>query len=448
MQRIARGSRRRAAFLWFWECLTVVTFAFSSVVLLLNFLPMAHFVYMTQVGVSGYNKNMNPSLDAMGLSVSASLLALLNFSSLVATRIDWVTRAGPVQSLIRKLFFFVLGLAGPALLAFAYLELCRVYVANPVDVALQLDTTGLSINGVQLLWILFGTALFYSLFTNVNFTSLHRYYRNRLCEVYLLKRQDDGSVESQDLQLLSKLRQHEENSLAPYHLINSAINLPSSDLADLRGRDCDFFLFSKHFCGSPVFGYHETTHWEAVDAHLDLGTAMAISGAAAAPQMGMGSIKSASFLLTLLNIRTGYWLHQPQDPDKVKFGFKEMSAPGPDYLLREAFNRMNERNTYLNLSDGGHIENLGIYELLRLRCKFVIAIDGEHDAGIDCTSLMRLLEFAKVDMNVEIEMDLSRLKWVEFTPSDEAKSKGTHATIRATEVQSWTFCGGKHLLSG
>ncbi|MEO2030051.1 MAG: hypothetical protein ABGZ23_29660, partial [Fuerstiella sp.] len=112
MQRIARGSRRRAAFLWFWECLTVVTFAFSSVVLLLNFLPMAHFVYMTQVGVSGYNKNMNPSLDAMGLSVSASLLALLNFSSLVATRIDWVTRAGPVQSLIRKLFFFVLGLAG------------------------------------------------------------------------------------------------------------------------------------------------------------------------------------------------------------------------------------------------------------------------------------------------------------------------------------------------
>ena len=32
---------------------------------------------------------------------------------------------------------------------------------------------------------------------------------------------------------------------------------------------------------------------------------------------------------------------------------------------------------YANLSDGGHIENLGVYELLRLRCRVVIAVDAE-----------------------------------------------------------------------
>lgn len=47
----------------------------------------------------------------------------------------------------------------------------------------------------------------------------------------------------------------------------------------MQGRLTDFFLFSRWFCGSPLTGYRPTTDWEAKDPHLDLGTAMAISGA-------------------------------------------------------------------------------------------------------------------------------------------------------------------------
>ena len=63
---------------------------------------------------------------------------------------------------------------------------------------------------------------------------------------------------------------HAPESTAPYHLINAALNLPSSDIAELRGRDCDFFLFSKHYCGSPVLGYEETKRWEEGDVDLEL----------------------------------------------------------------------------------------------------------------------------------------------------------------------------------
>ena len=38
---------------------------------------------------------------------------------------------------------------------------------------------------------------------------------------------------------------------------------------------------------------------------------MAISGAAAAPQMGLGTKRRMSFWLALLNVRLGYWVRNP-----------------------------------------------------------------------------------------------------------------------------------------
>ena len=59
---------------------------------------------------------------------------------------------------------------------------------------------------------------------------------------------------------------------------------------------------------------------------------------------------------------------------------------------------MSDRTRYLNLSDGGYIENLGIYEFLRRRCKFVIAIDGEADPQWYFGGLLTLTQLAKMDM--------------------------------------------------
>lgn len=247
---------------------------------------------------------------------------------------------------------------------------------------------------------------------NANQISPHRYYRNRLAETYLLRRGEKAAV---DPQPLSKLRS--ANPKAPYHLINAAVNLPASKNAELRGRDSDFFLFSQHFCGSPLLGYCRTEVLEKVDPHLDLGTAMAISGAAASSYMGRGTIKGLVFWLALLNIRLGYWLPNPKQLAEGGVP-KGLGPPRPLSLWKEWFGSFDEHDSFVNLSDGGHIENLGIYELLRRRCKFIIAIDGEADPELTFPSLMQLIRYAQIDFGIRIRLDLKDL-----TPNQSGHTK-------------------------
>ena len=58
-----------------------------------------------------------------------------------------------------------------------------------------------------------------------------------------------------------------------------------SDYANRRGRNADFFLFSPMHVGSEATRYARTEDLEAVAPRLDLGTAVAISGAAASSTM-------------------------------------------------------------------------------------------------------------------------------------------------------------------
>src|SRR5262249_26889950 len=150
--------------------------------------------------------------------------------------------------------------------------------------------------------------------------------------------------------------------------------------------------------GSPIVGYLPTTGWEKVDGNLDLGTAIAISGAAAAPQMGTVTSPQYTFLLAMLNVRLGYWLRRPLERPVFGGWLHRILPPiGWYYFFRELTGLMNEKTAYLNVSDGGHIENLGIYELLRRRCKFIIAIDGEADPKRSFGGLLTLTQFAAID---------------------------------------------------
>jgi len=150
---------------------------------------------------------------------------------------------------------------------------------------------------------------------------------------------------------------------------------------------------------------------------------MTISGAAAAPQMGMGSNKGASFLMTLLNVRMAYWSKRPLCKDCPSHPGKSISGLGPVYLAREALNWMSEESPYLNISDGGHLENLAIYELLR-QCKFIIAIDGECDPELTFPSLRQLQRFAEVDLGAQVEINVERIGWslpAMFQSSDKSE---------------------------
>jgi predicted acylesterase/phospholipase RssA len=243
------------------------------------------------------------------------------------------------------------------------------------------------------------------LFFDANVISTHSFYRDRLSGAFLFKSEDDTSIEPNDDQRLSGL--NGDGSLAPYHLINTALNLPACNDVNLRGRNTDFFTLSKHFCGGEHTTYCKTSEIEEIDRHLNLGSAMAISAAAAAPNMGTSTNKSFVFIMTALNLRLGYWIPNPlkiTPAGRVKrFLWPNV---GPGYLLKESLGKLDAKSSHVNLSDGGHIENLAIYQLLRRRCKLIIAVDAEADPDAAFNGLVTLIRFARIDLGIEIKLNL------------------------------------------
>lgn len=231
---------------------------------------------------------------------------------------------------------------------------------------------------------------------DINTAGLHHYYRQRLARTFL---------RSKDKARLLADSPSAEASNAPYLLVNTALNVPDSLREELRGRRSDLFVLSRHWCGSAVTGWRRTT-----DLHppITLATAMTVSAAAASPHMGTLTRRRLAMPMSLLGWRLGHWLRWPGN---APGWIEHLMPPALDCLLREMTGwRMDERQHWLNLSDGGHIENLGLYELLRRHCRYIIAIDGECDPEHHFGGLLNLVRMAAIDLGVHIEPDLTNLR--------------------------------------
>lgn len=229
---------------------------------------------------------------------------------------------------------------------------------------------------------------------DVNSISLHGYYRAKLSAAFLIDRSLSAAKPIQ----LSDFNPDR----APFPIINCAVNLPGSKNPSMRGRLSDVFAFTPVAAGSPVLNYDWTENWEKTNPGLDLGTAMALSGAAVSPQMGLRTTRYASFWLTVLNLRLGAWLRRS--------GTAAGRGPGISHLFRELTATADEFGRFLNISDGGHIENLGLYELLRRRCRYIVAIDGENDPHMTFHALTNLQRLAYIDHGIVLELDLDDLR--------------------------------------
>lgn len=244
--------------------------------------------------------------------------------------------------------------------------------------------------------------------TDINLTSLHNYYRDRLSKAFLFRHVEKGKdiVDHADHLRLSDL----SNPWGPYHLINAAINSEIPAEKYRKGRKADFFLFSPYYIGSESTGYCRSEDMEAIKPHVNLGTAMAISGAAVAPNAGRHVNPALRFLLALLNIRMNYWLPHPEMVRRARRLPKlnmllQRLKPGPFYLIREMLGRTDSRDELLNISDGGHIENMGLNQLLRRKCSLIIVCDGEHDPKLQYGGFLEALRIAQIDQGVRIVMD-------------------------------------------
>ena len=271
--------------------------------------------------------------------------------------------------------------------------------------------------------------LILSLFLMPNANSLHRLYRDRLSDAFLFKSkpQDDGSGAVAPLSEGLGLPGLRHNP-SPYHLINAALNIQNSRHANQRGRDAEFFLFSANYVGSECTGYIKT---EQIEKHaqpiLDLGTAMAISGAAASSNMG-ANLRRWAITLALLNVRLGFWFPNPKSLKKHPWwrGFLTYSN---FYLLSEMLSLLGENRPFLYLTDGGHIENLGLYQLLRRRCRLIIVIDAEADPKMAFNSFIKAERYARIDLGTRIELPWYEIRDATLETDDMIAKRGDTGSL-------------------
>lgn len=231
--------------------------------------------------------------------------------------------------------------------------------------------------------------LLMGVFIDINRNSLHFFYRDRLSGTFLVRRFNGGIRPNYTL-LLKDLHRHHNG---PYHLVNVTLNVPVSKNPLLQGRGADLFMFSKYYCGAEITGYRSTASYQ--EGRTKLSTAMAISGAAASPQMGSGTNPFFAAAMTLLNVRLHQWLPNPK-LDKIPRIF------WPSYLVKELLRQGTENDALLNLSDGGHHENLGIFPLLKRHCRMIIASDAGADPDFSMSDLANVERKARIDLGIEI----------------------------------------------
>jgi hypothetical protein len=186
----------------------------------------------------------------------------------------------------------------------------------------------------------------------------------------------------------------------PFLIVNAALNLVSGRNLAWQERKAASFTFTPLSVGSPLLGYRSSADYAADAGGITLGTAMAVSGAAVSPNAGALSSPLRTFLLALYNARLGWWLGHPADPGRVR-------RTGPAFavypLVSELLGRTDERHPWLFVSDGGHFENLGLYEAVRRGCRDIVVVDASCDPDRNYDDLGNAIRKIRIDLGVRIE---------------------------------------------
>lgn len=244
-----------------------------------------------------------------------------------------------------------------------------------------------------------------------NAYSMHIFYRARLVRAYLgasnhnrrLRHKEITESVAGDNLLLKDMTNCKRG--APYHLINTTLNLVAArDLATAQ-RSAASFTLSQLYCGSARTGYRETDKY--MGGLLSLGTSVAVSGAAASPNMGSRTpTASLAMLMTFLNVRLGYWAPTPKRRDWRS----PRARLWPFYLLREFLSETNDVSDYCYLTDGGHFDNLGLYSLVERGCRYIIVADCGADPEPCFADLGNTIRRCRIDFRAEIKLDITPFK--------------------------------------
>jgi hypothetical protein len=212
----------------------------------------------------------------------------------------------------------------------------------------------------------------------------------------------------------------------PYHLINTSMNLVAGSELAWQERMAESFVISPLYSGSKTTGYRpnrvtrvaldlaeletdevirpDDTVLPGFGGDVRLGTAVSVSGAAASPNAGYHSSPLVTILMTVFSTRLGLWFGNP-----ARDAWRR-SGPGfAIYLFSELFGSTTSKGKYVYLCDGGRFENLGVYELIRRRCRHIVLCDAGADANLSFRDLGSLVRKCREDFGVRIEIDIGPL---------------------------------------
>jgi hypothetical protein len=303
-----------------------------------------------------------------------------------------------------------------------------------------------------LMWLSIGLgialaiALLASWRVNINRFSLHALYRNRLVRAYLgASRQERHPDRFTGFDPEDNVRMHElwpavSKERCLFHVVNIALNVVAAKRLAWQERKAESFTVSPRHCGSAYVGFRRSKHYDDgpkdEKAQYDpsrkfgiaLGTAMGISGAAVSSNMGYHSSPSLGLLLTLFNVRLGWWLGNPGPAgDKADAYRRE----GPRFsalpLLFEACGQTTDQRPYVYLSDGGHFENLGLYEMVRRRCRLIVLVDAGCDAGFAFEDLGNAVRKIYIDLGIRITFE--KLEELKNRPSEQTLRRASQTGI-------------------
>lgn len=236
---------------------------------------------------------------------------------------------------------------------------------------------------------------------NPNSLSFHRFYRKQLADAFLTH---TGKSRNLLLKDVFKIDGERKNYLAPYPLINTCLNLqnPGGDDKFKGAKASDYFLLSPRWCGSKLSKFVKTENFPGF-MHMTLPASLTISAAAVNPGMGIYSNKVLSILMTLFNARLGFWVNNPSaNPRKFLPRLLSYAVWWPSYFFKELLSKIGTKNRKLNISDGGHIENLAVYELLRRECRLILAVDAGADPYSNFADLENLALRARNELGIDI----------------------------------------------
>ena len=209
-------------------------------------------------------------------------------------------------------------------------------------------------------------------------------------------------------------------------------------------RKAESFTVTPLHSGNSALGYRPSAEY---GGGITLGSAVALSGAAASPNMGYHSSPVVGFIMTLFNARLGAWLGNPGPP-----GAQSWKLPGPlsaiRSLIKEALGQTSDKSEFVYLSDGGHFENLALYEMVRRRCRQVLVLDGGCDPDFTYDDLGNALRKIRIDFGIPItfhDQDARPLRdrkrrcavaTIEYSKADPASEDGVLIYVKPMRLGS------------